>query len=330
MHLHLWAKGGNMYGMSDLKGTLLITSDTVECPVAGCSGTVARQRNTFRREERFKCPVHDLYISPSTFEYQSMWDNILWKDEEDKLLINSIFGVKRESRMARDNSEDALSWNVFRYMERERLISPLFQLITNSNMASPEVIYWSFSQSEGNAWAQLNRARTEFGEAINRSSEPDIIIKTDKALFFIEAKLQASNETVPSRKDNPKKYKTGGGNWHSHVFKADYETIAIESQKYELLRFWLLGSWLAKQLDLDFYLINLVVESRETVIEERFGKHLTPDAGRWFMRLTWEAIRTFIGENASPGPSKDLIINYLNNKTVGYDRNGNLQRAFHH
>jgi hypothetical protein len=317
-----------MYGIRDLKGRILITSDTVECPVTGCSNKVTRQRKTFRREEQYKCPVHDLYISPSTFEYPSMWDNMLWKDEEDVHLLNSIFAAKRESRMARDNSEDALSWNVFRYLEREGLISPFFQLITSKNIGSSDVIYWSYNQGEGNAWTQLNKAGVEFGEPIDRSSEPDIIVKTDKALFFIEAKLQATNKTTPSRKDNPKKYKTGGDNWHSHVFCSDYETIAIENKKYELLRFWLLGSWLAKQLDLDFYLINLVVAGRETDIEERFGRHLVSDGRRRFMRLSWEVIHAFIREKAPAGPSKELIIDYFRNKTVGYNQNGRLQRAF--
>lgn len=31
----------------------------------------------------------------------------------------------------------------------------------------------------------LNMAREQFGEEIERGSEPDLIIKTDKALFFI-------------------------------------------------------------------------------------------------------------------------------------------------
>jgi len=29
--------------------------------------------------------------------------------------------------------------------------------------------------------------------------------------------------------------------------------VAIKEKKYELLRFWLLGSWLANELGLDYY-----------------------------------------------------------------------------
>jgi hypothetical protein len=86
--------------------------------------TVPRQRHKFRRLDEFKCPEHNIYISPSTFEYQSRLDNILWKDELDQdLLFNRIAKVKREiKRIGRDNSEDAVTWNVFRFLEKENLL----------------------------------------------------------------------------------------------------------------------------------------------------------------------------------------------------------------
>ena len=65
-------------------------------------------------KQLFKCPKHNIYISPTTFEYQSELDNLLWKDEADLDLLDRTKGVKRESRIARDRSEDAVTWNVFR------------------------------------------------------------------------------------------------------------------------------------------------------------------------------------------------------------------------
>ena len=57
--------------------------------------------------------------------------------------------VKRESQMARDNSKDAVSWNVFRFLERNNLIEDFLSLITCLYIESSEVIYWSYSQKEG-------------------------------------------------------------------------------------------------------------------------------------------------------------------------------------
>lgn len=317
-----------MLGMEELKERIEITETTVECPVKGCGEKVERQREVFKPEERFKCPEHNIYISPSTFEYQSELDNLLWKDKADLDLLTKIKTVKRESRIARDNSEDAVSWNVFRFLERNNLVEGFLSLIIGTPLRSSDVIYWSYSQGENSSWSELNKARKEFGEEIKRSSEPDVIIKTDNALLFIEAKLTAGNETIPSDMSNSKRYETGGDNWFSKVFKSDYKTVAIVEKKYELLRFWLLGTWIAKQQDLDFYLVNLVLSEREKDIEVIFKRHPYENQRRKFIRITWEDIYQQILNSGLSGIDKNTMIKYFRNKTMGYDGNGKLQRAF--
>ena len=79
-----------MLGIKELKESIKVTETTVECPVKGCSEKVERQREVFKREERFKCRKHNIYISPSTFEYQSELDNLLWKDKADLDLLGRI------------------------------------------------------------------------------------------------------------------------------------------------------------------------------------------------------------------------------------------------
>jgi len=241
-----------MFGVSDLKTNIVVTETTVECPVRDCSKIVTRQRKSFKREPQFLCPNHGIYISPSTFEYQNETDNFLWRDPEDLTLLREIKTVKRESRMARDNSEDALTWNVFRYLEKTNQVAPSLSSLIDASVISPKLVYWSYSQTAQGVWPQLAWARAEFGEHPTRSSEPDLIIVSDTALFFIEAKLTATNKTTPSRQQYIKKYLTGGNNWYQRVFKTDYDTLAIQERKYELTRFWLLGSWIAAQLDYNF------------------------------------------------------------------------------
>jgi hypothetical protein len=317
-----------MFGTEELKEWIEITESEIVCPVKGCNKKVERQRESFKREERFKCPKHDIYISPSTFEYQNELDNLLWKDKTDLCLLERIKKVKRESRIARDNSEDAVSWNVFRFLERNNLVEGCLSLIINTPLRSSEVIYWSYSQRENTSWSELNKAREEFGEKIKKSSEPDVIIKTDNTLLFIEAKLAAGNETIPSNMSTSKRYEIGGDNWFSKVFKSDYNTVAIVEKKYELLRFWLLGTWIAKQKDLDFYLINLVLSEREKDIEAIFKRHLHENQRRRFIRITWEDIYHQILKSGLLGIDKDMMIKYFRNKTIGYDGNRRLQRAF--
>ncbi len=315
-----------MFGIEELKERIEITETTVECPVKGCNEKVERQRVVFKKKDEFKCPKHNIVISPTTFEYPSELDNLLWKEGPDRKLLARIMEAKRESRMARDNSEDAVSWNVFRFLEKNNLIEDLLSSITGTPIKSSDVTYWSYSQKEDTSWSELNKARREFGEEINKSSEPDIIITTDKALFFIEAKLTASNETRPGNESNPKKYETGGDNWFSKVLKSPYKTVAIDEKKYELLRFWLLGTWMAQQQDLDFYLINLVLSEREPDIEAVFKGHINESQRRRFMRVTWERIYQYIA-GSSLATEKDIMVRFFKNKTIGY-KNGTLERAF--
>jgi hypothetical protein len=270
-----------MFGIQDLKQEIAITQKTVECPVKGCCRKVERQRRSFQREKQFMCPDHKIYISPSTFEYKSEKDNLLWHDNADLDLLDDVKKVKRESRIARDNSEDALTWNVFRYLENTDQLANLLSYVVPASYSYAELIYWSYSPKMKGAWQELNRARQEFGENLVRSSEPDLIALTDKSLFFIEAKLTATNKTSPSNQNNYKYYLSGGNEWHKEVFRSDFNTIAVQAKKYELFRFWLLGSWLAKEMKRDFYLLNIVLSEREQDIEEQFKLGRNIQIYRW-------------------------------------------------
>lgn len=319
-----------MFGASDLKSAIKVTDISVECPVSECKIIVPRQRGTFQCSIDFFCPKHSIYISPSTFEYKNYAENLLWKDESDLKLLRRIALVKRESRIARDNSEDALTWNVFRFLEKENLLSNYLSRFSKIEEKKPEVMYWSYSQTEKTAWSKLVQARQEFERNPAKGSEPDIIIKTDKTLFIIEAKLKASNKTVPSSKDPlvKEKYVNGGLGWYQNVFTSDFETIAFSNRKYELLRFWLLGSWMARQQGLNFVLINLVPAEKEKYIEVQFKKYILEEGSRTFLRNTWEGIYRFIQEATAASTRKKVILEYFTNKTSGYDHEGKLRRVF--
>lgn len=321
-----------MYGIADLKDAIRVTQTTVECPVKGCTRLVPRQRKVFKRWDEFRCPQHNIFISPSTFEYKDRRDNVLWRNQLDQsLLLNSIFSVKRETkRFARDNSEDAVTWNVFRYLEKQNLLKGFLSNLTGALVGDCEVIYWSYCQSEGRCWSHLQQVRQEFEINPDKGSEPDLIVKTDNALFVLEAKLNASNNTVPSS-TNPavrQKYENGCQRWYNQVFQSDFNNLAVINRKYELLRLWLLGSKIADRLHASFFLINLVPEEKEKDIVSVFKRHIRENPNRTFLRATWEDIYRYILNAGIASKEKEAIIRYFKEKTVGYDRQGRLQKAF--
>ena len=318
-----------MYGIADLKDSIQIQG-AVECPVLECKTQVPRMirggANLNSKKSaltEYFCQKHKIYISPTTFEYASELDNILWRGKSDLLLWEKIKSVKRESRVARENSEDALSWNVFRYLETSGNMGLYLQSITQEPQTNCTPVYWSYDSETGSTWAPLYSAREEFGELQARSSEPDIIVHTESTVFFIEAKFGASNKTpgspteVQKKIANPKKYQTGANSWYNTVFKSTYETV-LSDYKYELLRFWLLGSWLASQLNKKFVLCNLVLDKSEPNIIDDFGRHIKQGSNNRFVRNTWENIYLLIHNQRRADSAADKMLTYFRNKSLGY------------
>lgn len=317
-----------MYGLSNLKTKIMVSKDRVECPVINCNCIVSKQTDVFRPLEQFFCEEHKIYISPSTFEYKNWQENILWKSKEDLDLLHSIFKVKREGRFQRDNSEDALTWNVFRFLEKNGLLTDYVQQVYNVDILNPRLIYWSYSQEEKTTFSLLSNARENFEKNPKKGSEPDIIILADNYLLIIEAKLNALNNTI-GKESSSHKYINGVDKWWDEVFKSDFNTIAIEQKKYELVRFWLLGTWMAKELKVDFQLINLVPSKKELKIENIFCSHIKETDQRTFKRTTWEDIYKFIKYSNLINEEKQTMLNYFENKTIGYGSNFNIIKAFH-
>jgi hypothetical protein len=229
--------------------------------------------------------------------------------------------------MARENSEDALTWNVFRFLDKQNLLPKFLSTLSNKQIKNADIIFWSHSPKEkrGDTW--LDRARIEFGETVVRGSEPDIIIVTDKVLYFIEAKLTATNKTKPSNPTQRKKYESGGNGLFQKIFNTDFETVANTDERYELMRFWILGNWIANQIGLDFEFYGLVLQSKEPDLKAEFGNHIIRTPKSEFSRLTWEEIFNFIVQSKET-PDKERMINYFQNKTIGYSSSNDLMKAF--
>jgi len=228
-----------MPGINELKKEIEIGDKTDECPVINCCEYVVRQR---RGTARPSCPVHRIYISPTTFSYPKKEDNMLWTDPIDFELLKNVGKVKRENRMEENNSEDALTWNVFRFIERNNLISSFTKEVIGIEVKDPTVIYWSYSQPDKGTWPPLDSGRNLFELKPAKGSEPDLIIHGKNALIIVEEKFGAENNTKPSNPYVQDKYFTGANNWWQRVFRDDFKTVAIEKRMYELTRFWLIGS----------------------------------------------------------------------------------------
>lgn len=207
-----------MYDADSLKQTIRRSETMIKCTVLGCDVSIPRQRGRFRRTPEYRCPKHRIYISLSTFEYECVDENLLWADAEDIARLEAINTVKRESRMARDNSEDAVTWIVFRCLERNKLLPQFVARITASPSSHANLVYWWYCSQSDSVCPQLAEERKTFGENPQGGSEPDVIVDCGKLLLFIEAKLTASNRTSPRSAKGIAKYVSRAGGWCQQPF----------------------------------------------------------------------------------------------------------------
>jgi hypothetical protein len=75
----------------------------------------------------------------------------------------------------------------------------LFFIKIGINLKKPELIFWSYSEKENNLFSLLKEGCTEFGESGGRTTEPDLIIKDENNLVFIEAKYLSPNKSLDDK-----------------------------------------------------------------------------------------------------------------------------------
>lgn len=317
-----------MYDARTLKPTIHVDARTVECPVRGCTVRVPRQRVTFLRDEQFRCAEHDIYISPSTYDHHAYTANLLSSDPQDVALLHRLLDQKRETeRLGRERSEDALTFNVFRTIERSGQLDALMSVVAGREVRGCVPSYWSLNSGTGQPEQLLSAARDIFREVRDRGTEPDLMIESAETLFVIEAKLGAKNETKPTHTRSLKSYESAAGGWYAEVFVTDPETVAVREKLYQLMRLWLLGTKMAAQAGKRFVLVSLCAATSDVQIEIRFGAHLKSASDRQFVRFTWEQVREHC-RTAARSQEMAAMVEYMDQKTLGYDRRGALLKAF--
>ena len=318
-----------------LKEERTVDSDSVACPVIGCDFVAPRMHkgedlnsSPDKLTDQYLCPHHRIFISPSTFAYEDPSVSLLW--ETDRPLVKEIAAVGKRtwSRQGRERDEDTLTWNVFRYLERNKRLEDLLEsLMKSSSLGSIEkMIYWSVdvNDKQPKVWNELVEARRQIGEKPNAGSEPDLIVVLPNWVVFVEVKFESTLVT-PVKKIPDCYGKVDKDTW-DRIFSKDIDQV-VAKIGYQLMRFFLLGNILAKRLEKNFFMITItksetpaqLVQSIENLVNSHYyvpSKH-----------ASWSDILDFIRKDTRTGEfEKNLIIRYLNAKTAGYDANGRLMR----
>lgn len=283
------------------------------CPVHGCV-------------EASPCPTHHISVHPTrphgfTYVYNEPWRNLLWREAGDQARLDAILRGKRESRMGHEHSEDAVTWNIFRFFERHGCLSGAIGTICPCPNDEPLTVFWT--THEGCLWEPYQRCSDQIPERASSRSESDLIFLWErKLLVVVEAKFRSPNRSNPDpskRKDELRKSRPYI-NRASRCLNPKGAKRAVCDGWYELLRNWVLGMGLKEMLGCEeFVLVNLLrkrheAEHREDPTRDFAERACALTPNRRFVVAHWEDLIA-AAPSICDHPDSGLLVSWARNKS---------------
>lgn len=317
------------YGVSDIKSVQKLDHC---CPIIGCDTVIAAYpslKNPHNNESNF-CAKHGIYCRKNTYIYKEKTDNLITSINSFKDIFEKKDNAKYDvDRIGYENSEDALSWNVFVTLQKAGELKAIATLISGKPCEEePELILWGYSLSNGSTIEELKCFKKKFESSISVQTEPDIILKTTNEVFLIEAKFCSPNSrkeiSVWKDKEIDGRTKKEYGSYNIRYKGLIDEVLnrdVIERQdKFcsQLVRYALYAHDAYR--DENYYIANLlpVIHKEIDLIEGEFNPYLKKGT---FKTITWEAIYKKL-EDLKSHPEIITLKRYLQEKTA------NLKKAF--
>lgn len=277
------------------------------CPVKLCKA--APHRRLIGDRFRLSCPVHGIDIHSKTFVYKDPLRNIRFEQEYFKraILHNK---VKAEThRFGYENSEDALTWNVFSVLAKRRKLNALSRYFTKIDTSDePELYLWGLkidldNQVAPKQFAGLIAARKVFEKDIRGvRTEPDIMLYIPKKfLILIEAKFTSGNTVVKPGESNDAREKPKSAKGILQRYSIDQlptgsllspsSDTPLYSQLYRNLVF---AIYMADKLNVQWGLVNLTsklpAEVMSVGLTDFTNAFLPRETRQRFVRYTWEQL----------------------------------------
>jgi hypothetical protein len=316
----------------------------LECPIKGC-----------KTDSAPICKEHGLKIHKKTFVY---YNGDTPRDKCEACLRNALPGGRHflkdwilhnknkaeTHRLGSENSEDALTWNVFGELHRRGLIHLAYNFLTGKNVTAGQVklFLWGldidFDGDKATPCEFLKKVREELENRIKRfSTEPDIMLLGPEELVLIEAKFTSGNTVSVEGKDSddekPKsrdglirRYLEDNRLWQPVLCRQDVEHVG-ERIHSQLLRMIVFASTMAQMMKKkEWKLVNLVSRTQWDKCAHRKGSDYHDPTGfipakvrDHFHFLYWEQLYSAI---LASEPRAEDIAEYMEEKSA------NLSRAF--
>jgi len=245
-------------------------------------------------------------------------------------------------RICHENSEDALTWNVFARLARARALANVLSTLSTVFVGrEPELYLWGLrvrpdDASAPSQFGPLARARQVFEAGIKRfRTEPDIMLYVPRhVLVLIEAKFTSGNTiaTVDESEDiGGEKPKSRAGilrRYSARSLPAGALLQPAPSAPFysQLYRNLVSAISMAHELDVRWGLVNLVCEGqlRRQEPKDAFGDPTTfirgclPEASHnQFLYYSWERL---YADHVAKRPDLMDLAAYMDNKSASCEK----------
>jgi len=216
-------------------------------------------------------------------------------------------GYGGQAYLSKPNSEDALTWNVFRTLQLSgerglKVISDVFRISEVDKM-----LFWGCDvEHHGEEQQLLNiLIRTIDGKHQGTMTEPDLVIITGREVVFVECKLNQRGNTSPWKskgKGAEKRMKTYAEEFPEIKSVQDWEVV------YQLIRQYVFAKSLSEYLKKKPVVIPLINEKHREILSDYYlkVKHSPLNKKEVFRDfVTWQDLLRML--STSDLPNKSII-----------------------
>jgi hypothetical protein len=260
-------------------------------------------------------------VSP-TYIYEHPLENFI---AGDSLVGDALEGKWKKAetfRLGHENSEDALSWNVFRSLQEAGELHTAAHLLAGVHTKlEPELLLWGrrILSDATEPSTEIQGALQLLEPSLRQQTEPDVIMRVHGwGWVFIEAKLGSATPTYARRPERVAEWIKRYVGPCSGVFnKVALESAEAKTFPEQILRNVALASRVCSDGE-QACVVALSRKSDRTPITEWVQPYLSDGTSVTFVQSTWEALYE------SLPPSRELLglRGYLENKSR------NLRPAF--
>jgi hypothetical protein len=299
------------------------SSGGMRCPLSGHDDSLRWDDGDYRRgTPPHGTPAMRFRVSP-TYILEDPLENFIAGRELVAQALKGEWQKAETGRLGYENSEDALSWNVFRSLQEAAQLGVAARVLAGVEFdGEPELILWgrSIGVDGTTPCLEIQRALDRLEPTHRQQTEPDVVLHVPGwGWIFIESKLSSPTATYAGKDGKLATWRRRYADPTPGLFDAaELDAAVPKSFPEQLLRNVAVAHAISEESE-RAVVVALVREQYATKVEGWGSRFLAANAPVEARSATWEQLYAAL----PPGEANlSGLRSYMENKSVG------LRRAF--